>query len=331
MDDILSRFSINCHSSIRYAGAMTVWFDPFRVADAPCDADVVFVTHDHYDHFSPEDIRRVMKPDAVLVLPETCVAAALQAGFTPAQLLPVRPGEAYTVKDLPFTAVPAYNLGKPFHPRGNRWVGYVVTLEGRRVYVAGDTDDTPDARSVSCDVAFLPVGGTYTMTAAQAAGLGVRYLMLKPCDLSALVERMEEVRGGESLRCPSPRRGDKTGIETMVTNIIHEIGVPAHIKGYQYLREAIIIAVDDMDVINAITKVLYPQVAKTFGTTPSRVERAIRHAIEVAWDRGDLDTLQSFFGYTVSNTKGKPTNSEFIALIADRLQLQLKSAEAAQY
>ena len=169
----------------------------------------------------------------------------------------------------------------------------------------------------------------YVSTAA--ANLGVRYLMLKPCDMTVLVERMEEIRGGESLRSPAPRRADKTSIESMVTNIIHEIGVPAHIKGYQYLREAIIIAVDDMDVINAITKVLYPQVAKTFGTTPSRVERAIRHAIEVAWDRGDLDTLQSFFGYTVSNTKGKPTNSEFIALIADRLQLQLKSAEAAQY
>ena len=107
--------------------------------------------------------------------------------------------------------------------------------------------------------------------------------------------------------------------------------MPAHIKGYQYLREAIIIAVGDMDVINAITKVLYPQVAKTFQTTPSRVERAIRPAIEVAWDRGDLDTLQRFFGYTVSNTKGKPTNSEFIALIADKLQLQLKGAKAAGY
>ena len=166
---------------------------------------------------------------------------------------------------------------------------------------------------------------------AAVASLGVRYLMLKPCDMNILVERMEEIRGGESPRYPAPRRMDRTGIESMVTNIIHEIGVPAHIKGYQYLREAIILAVDDMDVINAITKVLYPQVAKTFQTTPSRVERAIRHAIEVAWDRGDLDTLQSFFGYTVSNTKGKPTNSEFIALIADRLQLQLKSAEAAQY
>ena len=166
---------------------------------------------------------------------------------------------------------------------------------------------------------------------SAAANLGVRYLMLKPCDMTALVERLEEIRGGESLRYPAPRRVDKTSIESMVTGIIHEIGVPAHIKGYQYLREAIIIAVNDMDVINAITKVLYPQVAKTFGTTPSRVERAIRHAIEVAWDRGDLDTLQRFFGYTVSNTKGKPTNSEFIALIADKLQLQLKSAEVGNF
>ena len=166
--------------------------------------------------------------------------------------------------------------------------------------------------------------------ANAAAGLGVRYLMQKPCDMGAVADRLEEIRGGESPRTPV-RRTDKTSIETMVTSIIHEIGVPAHIKGYQYLREAIIIAVNDMDVINAITKVLYPQVAKTFQTTPSRVERAIRHAIEVAWDRGDLDTLQRFFGYTVSNTKGKPTNSEFIALIADKLQLQLKSAEAAQF
>ncbi len=164
--------------------------------------------------------------------------------------------------------------------------------------------------------------------ASAAANLGVRYLMLKPCDMSALVERLEEIRGGESLRMPAARHNGTKNIETMDTNIIHEIGVPAHIKGYQYLREAIIIAVEDMDVINAITKILYPQVAKTFQTTPSRVERAIRHAIEVAWDRGDLDTLQRFFGYTVSNTKGKPTNSEFIALIADKLQLQLKASNA---
>ena len=166
--------------------------------------------------------------------------------------------------------------------------------------------------------------------ASTAANLGARYLMMKPCDMSALVERLEEVRGATDSQ-QSLQQNGKTSIETMVTNIIHEIGVPAHIKGYQYLREAIIIAVEDMDVINAITKVLYPQVAKAFQTTPSRVERAIRHAIEVAWDRGDLDTLQRFFGYTVSNTKGKPTNSEFIALIADKLQLQLKSSKVANF
>ena len=180
--------------------------------------------------------------------------------------------------------------------------------------------------------AVLATSGFITeYVASAAANLGVQYLMLKPCDMSALTERLEEMRGGQNARTSQNRGSGKPSIEAMVTSIIHEIGVPAHIKGYQYLREAIIIAVDDMDVINAITKVLYPQVAKAFQTTPSRVERAIRHAIEVAWDRGDLDTLQRFFGYTVSNTKGKPTNSEFIALIADKLQLQLKGAQAGNY
>ena len=180
--------------------------------------------------------------------------------------------------------------------------------------------------------AVLATSGFITdYVASAAANLGVQYLMLKPCDMTALIERLEELRGGQNARTVSPAQDGKPSIEAMVTSIIHEIGVPAHIKGYQYLREAIIIAVNDMDVINAITKVLYPQVAKAFQTTPSRVERAIRHAIEVAWDRGDLDTLQRFFGYTVSNTKGKPTNSEFIALIADKLQLQLKGSKVANY
>jgi len=162
--------------------------------------------------------------------------------------------------------------------------------------------------------------------AGAAANLGARYLMLKPCDMTALVERLEEIRGGENLRMTPARQGDKRSIESMVTGIIHEIGVPAHIKGYQYLREAIIIAVNDMDVINAITKVLYPQLAKTFQTTPSRVERAIRHAIEVAWDRGDVDTLNSYFGYTIQSDRGKPTNSEFVAMISDKLRLRLKAS-----
>ena len=171
MRDLISQFSINCHSSIRYAGTVTVWFDPFRVAEAAGDGDVIFITHDHYDHFSPEDIRRVMKPEAVLVLPESCRSAALAAGFSASQLLTVRAGEHYTVKGISFTAVPAYNIGKPFHPRANGWVGYAAELDGLWAYVAGDTDDTPEARAVSCDTAFLPVGGTYTMTAAEAAAL----------------------------------------------------------------------------------------------------------------------------------------------------------------
>ena len=158
----------------------------------------------------------------------------------------------------------------------------------------------------------------------MAEKLGVQYFMARPCDEEQICERLAEIA---QMRPHSADAAEKTpDLESMVTSVIHEIGVPAHIKGYQYLREAIMIAIKDMDVINAITKVLYPQVAKTFSTTPSRVKRAIRHAIEVAWDRGDLETLQCFFGYTVSNTKGKPTNSEFIALIADKLQLQMKSA-----
>ena len=156
---------------------------------------------------------------------------------------------------------------------------------------------------------------------ADAEKLGVSYYLPKPCEPASLMERMRGIF--ETAVSPDARVRDLRvhDLRNIVTNVIHEIGVPAHTKGYQYLREAIIIAVNDMEVINAVTKVLYPAVAKKFGTTPSRVERAIRHAIEVAWDRGDLETLQKYFGYTVSNTKGKPTNSEFIAMIADRLML----------
>ena len=152
-----------------------------------------------------------------------------------------------------------------------------------------------------------------------AAGLGADFFMVKPCNESALYQRLQQLTEMSLVAQEGPR---KVSMESRVTAIIHEVGVPAHIKGYQYLREAICIAVDDMDVINAVTKVLYPAVAKKFGTTSSRVERAIRHAIEVAWDRGDLETLQKYFGYTVSNAKGKPTNSEFIAMISDRLVLE---------
>ena len=157
-----------------------------------------------------------------------------------------------------------------------------------------------------------------------AASEGADYYLMKPCRLPTVLERLRQMAHLRTMDDGEAPAVCNQSLESVVTSIIHEIGVPAHIKGYQYLREAIIIAVNDMDVINAVTKILYPEVAKHFGTTASRVERAIRHAIEVAWDRGDLETLQKYFGYTVSNAKGKPTNSEFIAMIADRLQLQRK-------
>ena len=157
--------------------------------------------------------------------------------------------------------------------------------------------------------------------AGEMMEVGAKFFFLKPVNLESLLDRMHTV-----LARPAEEQPREVVLKNMVTNVIHEIGVPAHIKGYQYLREAIMIAVDDMDVINAVTKVLYPEVAKRFGTTASRVERAIRHAIEVAWARGDLETLQKYFGYTVSNSKGKPTNSEFIAMISDRLVLELRSS-----
>ena len=148
------------------------------------------------------------------------------------------------------------------------------------------------------------------------------YRMLKPVRPQVVIQRLRQLANRPALGAEPRETSAGRSLETMVTSIIHDIGVPAHIKGYQYLREAIIMTVEDMEVINAVTKILYPEVAKKFGTTASRVERAIRHAIEVAWDRGDLETLQKYFGYTVSNAKGKPTNSEFIAMIADRLVLQ---------
>lgn len=165
----------------------------------------------------------------------------------------------------------------------------------------------------------------------KALDLGASYYMVKPFDMDALTQRIRQLlqekplikSGIPSFNQPLPVLN--YDLETKVTNILHEIGVPAHIRGYHYMREAIIMSVNDMDVLNYITKELYPSIAKKCNTTPSRVERAIRHAIEVAWNRGKVDAIDALFGYTVNNHKGKPTNSEFIALIADRLRLEQKA------
>ena len=164
----------------------------------------------------------------------------------------------------------------------------------------------------------------------DAFNRGANYYVMKPFNNDMLLDRIKSVRKMFRNYEKKSENGKMEGtagaedLESRVTNMLHEIGIPAHIKGYHYLRDAIIMAVKDMDVLNAITKILYPTVAKKYQTTSSRVDRAIRHAIEVAWSRGKLDTLDELFGYTVSTGKGKPTNSEFIALIADTIQLEYK-------
>ncbi len=180
----------------------------------------------------------------------------------------------------------------------------------------------------------------------RAIELGAEYYVVKPFDIDLLITRIRELKNykpsqtnnfiardreigiakSQYIDISNMSTNKEDNLEALVTNVIHEVGVPAHIKGYQYLREAIIMVVNDIDVINQITKCLYPQIARKFHTTPSRVERAIRHAIEVAWGRGQQDVVENIFGYTVSAAKGKPTNSEFIAMISDKLRLELKSA-----
>jgi two-component system, response regulator, stage 0 sporulation protein A len=167
----------------------------------------------------------------------------------------------------------------------------------------------------------------------NAFELGADYYILKPFDNQMVLTRVKHMKGDMFNKITSHPKGNiyenkssfmERNLEVDVTNIIHEIGVPAHIKGYQYLRDAIMMSVNDSEMLNSITKLLYPSIAKRHKTTPSRVERAIRHAIEVAWSRGKMDTIDELFGYTVSNGKGKPTNSEFVALIADKIRLEYK-------
>lgn len=172
-------------------------------------------------------------------------------------------------------------------------------------------------------------------TTKRAVELGVSYFMLKPFDIEVLANRIREVAGykteiparpvvAATQREEKPQLARNHTLDAKITNIIHEIGVPAHIKGYLYLREAIAMVYNNIEILGSITKVLYPQIAAKFKTTPSRVERAIRHSIEVAWSRGNMESITKLFGYTVSNSKAKPTNSEFIAMVADKLRIEDK-------
>ncbi len=186
-----------------------------------------------------------------------------------------------------------------------------------------------DAKSSDKYPAFIVVSAVNNENIfSEATEAGAEYCLVKPLDYSTLKERIMRIVS-KNMRAVGKAFSGKNNsseidMETQITKIIHQIGVPAHIKGYQYLRTAIMMAIEDNNIINSVTKILYPSVAQKYSTTSSRVERAIRHAIEVAWDRGDIDTLNSYFGYTIQNNRGKPTNSEFIAMIADNLRLKNK-------
>ncbi len=164
----------------------------------------------------------------------------------------------------------------------------------------------------------------YDSIIANASRLGAEFYFIKPFELSCLADRIEDIVS-QKLTDTKKTSSVQKDLETSITMYIQQLGVPAHIKGYQYIRDAIMMVIEDMDAINSITKFLYPTVAKHYNTTSSRVERAIRHAIEVAWDRGNPDILNELFGYTILSTRGKPTNSEFIAMIADKIRLEMKA------
>ncbi len=168
---MIDEITINTHSSIRVQGNHVIYFDPFEIEEDRHDADVIFITHDHYDHFDPISIEKILKEDTMMVIPRTSFDAWSDSGLIVTQVIQMDPGEKIDMGGMIIETIPAYNILKPFHPRKKNWLGYIVNFEGRKIYVAGDTDLTDEARQVRCDIAFVPVGGKFTMNLDKAAEL----------------------------------------------------------------------------------------------------------------------------------------------------------------
>lgn len=168
---MLENIEVLCHSSIRFNKGLIIYFDPFKINKDYHDADIIFITHSHYDHYSEEDISKVIKDNTTIVVPKDLEDMVLQFGFAKEHIIVVSPNEEYSVLGINFKTIPAYNANKNFHPKSNEWVGYIVNLDQTTYYIAGDTDITEENRQVKCDVAFVPIGGTYTMTYSEAAEL----------------------------------------------------------------------------------------------------------------------------------------------------------------
>ncbi len=168
---MLEDIQVLCHSSIKISKEKVIYIDPFRIDKNYNDADIIFITHDHYDHYSEEDIDKIKKQDAVIVAPEELLTKLLRKGFRQDYIVTVEPNHKYMVESIEFTTVPAYNTNKQFHPKENGWIGYIIEIKGTKYYIAGDTDVTEENKQIKCDVAFVPVGGTYTMDFKEAAYL----------------------------------------------------------------------------------------------------------------------------------------------------------------
>lgn len=168
---MLTGIEVLCHSSIRIDKHLIMYFDPFKINKEYKDADIIFITHSHYDHFSEEDIEKVRKDNTYLVVPEDCLIKSLKMGFDESRILVVEPGEKYELLGIRFETVPAYNIEKQYHSKESNWVGYILEINDVHYYISGDTDITPEAKAVNCDVAFVPIGGIYTMNAKEAASL----------------------------------------------------------------------------------------------------------------------------------------------------------------
>ncbi len=240
----------------------------------------------------------------------------------------IQKDDTFTVIGEAYDGEAAYSMVKEKRPDILLLDIIMPKLDGLTLLERLQSDGSLEKRP---DVVIVSAVG-HEAVAENAFAMGASYYLMKPFDMQALMGRLhqlEKKRGsagpvtGREYSCESLCRSEGD-LELEVTNILHDLGVPAHIKGYQYLRDSILVSLEDEEMLNSITKILYPSIAKRNKTTSSRVERAIRHAIEVAWTRGNLDTMEALFGYTINTGKGKPTNSEFIALITDRLRLKYK-------
>ena len=168
---MLEYIEVLCHSSIKINKEKVIYIDPFKIEKNYNDADIVFITHDHYDHYSEEDIDKVINENTIIIIPEELLTKLLRKGFRKDSIITVEPNKKYMIQGMKFETIPAYNTNKQFHPKENGWVGYIIEIKGVRYYIAGDTDITEENRRVKCDVAFVPVGGTYTMDFKEAATL----------------------------------------------------------------------------------------------------------------------------------------------------------------